>query len=99
MAGFERSINKLERIRTQIEVFPDTQMKDVVRDMGIDLGIIAVPAENAQEVTDKLTGAGVKGILNFAPIKIEVPDGVMYSDMDFTNALRMIAAQLKEDRI
>lgn len=96
VAGFDSSVNKLERIKTSMEVFPDTQIKDVVARKGIELGIIAVPAGSAQSIADRLVDAGVKGILNFSPVKINVPDNVVHADMDFTNALRFIAARFSD---
>jgi len=94
VAGFDNSVNKLERIKTHIEVFADIYIREIIDKKGIELGIIAVPAEHAQDVADDLIDAGVKGILNFAPVKIIIPANIMYQDMDFTNALRMIAARL-----
>ena len=93
VAGFDRSVNKIERIHTNIDVFAVSQIENVVSQRGIELGIITVPAEAAQEVTDKLIEAGVKGILNFSPVKVIVPKNIMYLDMDFTSALRFIAAR------
>ncbi|MBD3379613.1 MAG: redox-sensing transcriptional repressor Rex [Candidatus Omnitrophica bacterium] len=94
VAGFDRSVNKLERIRTHIEVYPVGSMKDVIKEKGIEMGIITVPGEHAQEVADRLTGCGVRGILNFSPVEVSVPDKVVSVNMDFTNALRFIAAKL-----
>lgn len=93
VAGFDRSINKIERIRTEVDVFSVGQLESIVSQRSIELGIIAVNAESAQAVADRLVKAGVKGILNFSPIKIIVPKGIMYLDMDFTTALRFIAAK------
>lgn len=94
VAGFDCSINKLERIRTDIEVYPDTNMESVVRQKSIELGIITVPAEHAQNVADRLIEAGIKGVLNFSPVKVVVPAHIIHLDMDFTNALRFIAAKM-----
>ena len=96
VAGFDNSINKLERIKTDIKVSADIYMKDIIKENSIELGIITTPSQVAQEVADKLIDAGVKGILNFSPIKIVVPEHIIYQDMDFTNSLRFIAAQLKD---
>ena len=93
-AGFDSSINKLERIQTQIDVFSDNDIKDVVRQRAIEVGIIAVPSKKAQEVADKLVDAGIKGILNFSTHKVMVPEKVIYLNLDFTNALRFIAAKI-----
>ncbi len=97
VAGFDCSVNKLERIKTGIEVFADIYMKNVIKEKSIELGIITTPAKASQGVADKLIDAGVKGILNFSPVKIVVPEQIIYQDMDFTNSLRFIAAQLKAE--
>ncbi len=93
VAGFDRSINKTERIRTQIDVFPVSYLESIVAQRAIELGIITVPAESAQEIADRLSKAGVKGILNFSPVKIVVPEHIIHLDMDFTSVLRFIAAR------
>jgi len=95
VAGFDKSINKIERIHTNIDVFAVSQLESVISQRGIELGIITVPAEAAQGVADKLVKAGVKGILNFSPVKVIVPKNIMYLDMDFTSALRFIAAKFE----
>ncbi len=94
VAGFDSSVNKLERIRTDIEVFPMSSLREIMISKNIELGIIAVPAENAQGVADRLIEAGVIGMLNFSPTKISVPKEIVNVNMDFTNALRLIAAKL-----
>jgi len=57
-------------------------MVDVIRAAGIQLAMIAVPAEAAQEVADQLVEAGVKAILNYAPVSINVPPGVKVQYID-----------------
>ena len=93
VAGFDCSVNKIERIRTHIDVFQVSSLKSIINEKEIELGIITVPRESAQEVADALISAGIKGILNFSPVRLVVPKSIMYADMDFTNALRCIAAR------
>jgi redox-sensing transcriptional repressor len=52
-------------------------VKELIQDGQIDVAIIAVPADNAQSVADKLVDAGVKAILNFAPRSLKVPNNVL----------------------
>jgi redox-sensing transcriptional repressor len=59
----------------------------------INLGIVAVPRESAQQVADALVAAGVRGILNFAPRRIEVREGIGIVSVDFTVALEQLAFQ------
>ena len=93
VAGFYCSVNKIERIKTEVDVFGVDRIEDIIKGRSIELGIVAVPATSAQEIVDRLVSAGVKGILNFSPVKVDVPENIIYLDMDFTNALRFIAAR------
>ncbi|MFP4473804.1 MAG: redox-sensing transcriptional repressor Rex [Candidatus Omnitrophota bacterium] len=93
VAGFDSNVNKIERIKTDVDVFSVERISDVVKARSIELGIVTVPAAAAQGVVDQLAASGVKGILNFSPVRVEVPEHIIYLDMDFTNALRFIAAK------
>ena len=53
-----------------------------IRSAGIQIAMIAVPASDAQQVADKLVEAGVKAILNYAPISLNVPAGVYVQYID-----------------
>lgn len=59
-----------------------------------DLGIITVPADNAQSVADKLVECGVKAVLNFAPVKLHIPDNIFYREVDVIQELDIITAML-----
>lgn len=60
----------------------DEQISEVVRRLDVKLAIVAVPATRAQDVTDKLVAAGVRAILNYAPIIVQVPEGVWVRYID-----------------
>ena len=60
----------------------DHQIDNVLREQNIKLAIIAVPAGRAQEVADTLVTAGVRAILNYAPVVIQVPDNVWVRHID-----------------
>ncbi len=94
VAGFDSNINKIERIRTQIAVYPVSELDQVVKNKSIEVGIIAVPHNSAQEVATTLVKSGVKGILNFSPAQIKVPSEVVLYNMDFTSALRFVVSQI-----
>jgi redox-sensing transcriptional repressor len=63
----------------------------IVADRGIAIGILAVPAAAAQEVTDRLVDAGVTSILNFAPAVCTVPDGVSMRKVDLAIELQILS--------
>ena len=97
-AGFDSNINKLETLRTSVPVFPSHEITDVVRRIGIQLGIIAVTPENAQNVADRLVEGGVEGIVNFAPVVINPGTGsCIIRNIDLAGELRILSA-LRENR-
>ena len=69
---------------------PDT-LKDVVRERNIEIGIITTPADQAQKVADQLVEAHVRGVLNFAPTQIDVPEGYTVKNVFFTTVLDNLA--------
>jgi len=82
VAVFDNSPNK---IGTDLEGFLIQPLEDVakiVRERHIKIAMIAVPAEAAQEVADRLIESGVKAILNYAPINLNVPAGVHVQYID-----------------
>jgi len=96
VAGFDSNINKLETIRTTVSVFPSHQIAEVVRRMGITLGITAVPASSLQEVADRLIEGGVRGIVNFSPAVLKPAcEGVFIRNVDITAELRILSAQVR----
>jgi redox-sensing transcriptional repressor len=58
------------------------ELRQTVVDRGIQLAMIAVPAEHAQSVADILVEAGVRGILNYAPINLSMPPNVQVQYID-----------------
>lgn len=74
-------------------VRPLAELASIVREHDARIGIIAVPREAAQEVAGLLVGAGVKGILNFAPTRIDA-GSVPVTSVDFTVALEQLAFEV-----
>ena len=66
--------------------------------LGIEIGVIATPLRAAQEVAEALVAAGVRGILNFAPRKLFVPEGVALRTVDMTVELESLSFALRQAR-
>jgi len=67
------------------------RLEEVVGDLGVAIGVIATPAQVAQEVCDRLVAAGVSSILNFAPSVLAVPDHVEVRKVDMSIELQILA--------
>ena len=66
-------------------------LRDVVRMGNASIGVIATPADAAQEVCDRLVDAGITSILNFAPVVLTVPAGVEVRKVDLAVELQILA--------
>ncbi len=80
-AVFDKDPNKIGKTVKKVEV-EDVSKLSTLRKKGIVLGIIAVPADAAQEVANGLVEAGIRGILNFAPYYLDVPKKVKVISID-----------------
>ena len=74
-----------------VKVRPLTELADIVRAENIVIGVIATPADAAQEVAELLIDAGVQSILNFAPVVLAVPDDVEVRKVDLASELQILA--------
>ena len=68
-----------------------SELEEVVANSSIAIGVIAVPAGAAQAVCDRLVAAGVTSILNFAPVVLNVPEGVDVRKVDLSIELQILA--------
>lgn len=75
-------------------VRPDAAMDVDLRREAIDIAIVAVPAEAAQAVADRVVAAGVRGILNFAPVRLKTPAGVSLRNVDLSLELEGLSYAL-----
>lgn len=67
------------------------ELDRIVKERNVHIGIIAVPAPFAQDVADRLVAAGIKGIWNFAPIKMKVPDSTHIVNEDLSVGLSSLS--------
>lgn len=66
-------------------------LEEIVGSEEVELGIVAVPAEAAQGVVDRLVDAGVRAILNFAPVRPSVPDTIRCNSVDLKVELESLS--------
>lgn len=69
------------------EVLDSEIIEEFVRDNNVDIAIICIPKNGAQELADKLVNAGIKGIWNFASIDLNVPSSVIVENVNLTESL------------
>ncbi len=72
-------------------------LEDTLSDNNCQIVMLAVPAEYAQEITDRLIETGIRAILNYAPISLNVPDDVMVQYIDPVVHMQHMTYYLRED--
>lgn len=93
-AMFDVNPEKIGQVIGGVTIDPVDRIEEVIKDRQILIGVIAVPQAQAQEVADKLVAAGVRGIWNFAPCKINVPESVKVVNEDLSVGLSSISYYL-----
>ncbi len=83
--------------RSGVAIHDLKDLKKVVRRERIDIAVIAVPAESAQQVLDQVVAAGIKAVLNFSPGSLKVPAGVKMKGVDLTVSLESLSFYLAQD--
>lgn len=87
---------KIGRTLQGVVVAPSAQLETLITQHQISIGLIAVPVESAQEVCNQLVGAGVRAIVNFAPVRLEVPSSVWLRSVDLAVELESLAFYLAQ---
>lgn len=90
-AAFDNDPAKYNALFRGARCYPYGELARIVQEWRIDLGIITVPKDAAQEVADTLCAAGVRGLLNFAPVRLRVPETIYVENVDLTSSFEKVA--------
>lgn len=91
VAAFDNDHKKFDRVIQGCRCYNIERLEEIVHELGIDIGVITVPSGEAQKVSNALVRAGIKGILNYAPVRIQAPLNIYIEDIDMTMALEKVA--------
>lgn len=91
VALFDNDPNIIGKTINHVKVKNIEELPNCAKNLHIDIGVIAVPAQFAQQVADKLVKANIKGIWNFAPVKMRVPEDVKIVNEDLSVGLSRLS--------
>lgn len=95
---FDANEDKVGQEVGGFKVISINNLEKVITENNCQIAMIAVPAEHAQGVTDRLVKAGVRSILNYAPISLTVPENVMVQYIDPVVHLQHMTYYLRDDQ-
>ncbi|MED9948400.1 MULTISPECIES: redox-sensing transcriptional repressor Rex [Peptacetobacter] len=81
----------------ELEILDSDVIEDYIKEHEIDIAIVCIPKNGAQELINRIVGAGIKGIWNFAPIDPEVPKGIIVENVNLTESLFTLSYLMKEN--
>jgi redox-sensing transcriptional repressor len=91
VAAFDRDQRVVDTEVEGIPVYDVARLSEIVRKQSIQLGMITVPAAQAQQAADLLVAAGISGIVNFAPVALSLPENISLVGVDLTTELEQLA--------
>jgi redox-sensing transcriptional repressor len=91
LAAFDTNPEKIGTSFADVEVYPLDQLKQVIKEKNISIGIISVPVGEATNIAKLLVEAKIKGILNYSPRPVNVPDEVYLEEYDMVTSLEKVA--------
>jgi len=93
-AVFDNDLSKIGKMVGHLEVMPLERMEEVVVRHKVRVGIITVPSGEAQSVAEFMVKNGIEGILNFAPIALNLPERIEVQNVDLSVRLEMLTFNL-----
>ncbi|PIS27911.1 MAG: redox-sensing transcriptional repressor Rex [Candidatus Marinimicrobia bacterium CG08_land_8_20_14_0_20_45_22] len=90
-AIFDRNPEKVGRVLHGVHCYPTEKIQEIVKAEGINVAIITVPKSDAQDVADRLVQAGVCGIVNYAPIKLNLFPEIYVVNRDMLLTVEKVA--------
>jgi len=91
VAAFDVDIQRKRNKQTTQPIYGMDNLPQFVREHAVKMAILTVPATTAQEVTNTLVQSGIAGILNFAPIVLQVPEEVMVNNVNLAIELENLS--------
>ena len=98
IATFDVETTKIDRVISGVKCYPLSRLKEVVASHQISIAIVTVPADSAAEVSSQLVEAGIKGVLNFTTVPLDVTKDVYLDEYDMITSLEKVAYFVKTSR-
>lgn len=80
----------------EVEIRSVDELEDALGEDEVDIVILAVPAEAVRGVVERVVAAGIRAVLNFAPIQVRVPEGVALNDVNMAVELEALSFNLAQ---
>lgn len=95
--GFDINPQLVGTIHSGIPIYSMDELETQIKEQEIEIVILTVPQEYAENIVSRLVETGIKGILNFTPLRFDVPDHIRVQNVDLTNELQTLIYFINQD--
>jgi redox-sensing transcriptional repressor len=99
VASFDTDPQKVNKVISGVKCYPYSDSEKIIKDLDIRIAILTVPPDFAVEIAEEAVRSGIKGILNFTTIPLNVPSGVYLEEYDMITSIEKVAYFVKENKI
>lgn len=97
VATFDTDPSKINRVISGVNCYPVQQLSQIIKDLDITIAILTVPPDHAESVAELLVIAGIKGILNFTSVPLNISGNVYLEDYDMITSIEKVAYFVKKN--
>jgi len=99
VASFDSDPQKINKVISGVKCYSYGELEKLITELDIKIAILTVPADSAIEIAEEAVRFGIKGILNFTTIPLNVPSGVYLEEYDMITSIEKVAYFVKENRL
>ena len=99
VASFDNDPQKINKVISGVKCYPYDDLERIIGELKIQIAILTVPADFAREIAEETVRFGIKGILNFTTVPLNVPSGVYLEEYDMITSIEKVAYFVKESRL
>lgn len=99
VASFDNDPQKVNKVISGVKCYHIQDMERIIKELDIKIAILTIPADFAKSMAEEVVRFGIKGILNFTTIPLNVPSGVYLEEYDMITSIEKVAYFVKENRL
>ena len=99
VASFDNDPQKINKVISGVKCYSYQDMERIVKELDISIAILTVPPDFASEIAEEAVRFGIKGILNFTTISLNVPSDIYLEEYDMITSIEKVAYFVKENRL
>lgn len=99
VASFDNDPQKINKVISGVKCYPYHDLRKVIEELNIEIAILTVPSDFAKEISEEAVRFGIKGIMNFTTVPLNVPSGVFLEEYDMITSVEKVAYFVKENKL